>query len=86
MPKRSITCRITVGLAADHPVRRQKRRLAKSGWFISIRKMVSLPPITVQRSRSSTASASPGSNTGTVTMVARACNAFSSASVVPATW
>ena len=78
--------RMVCGPAAAQPPRRESLRFGKSSWPISIWKMVSLPEISVQRSRSSSCSAAPGSNVGSVTSVAPATSAMSADSVEPATW
>ena len=78
--------RMVCGPAAAQPPRRQSLRFAKSAWPISIWKIVSLPEISVQRSRSIISSAAPASKVGSVTRHAPHTSAISADSVEPATW
>ena len=78
--------RMVCGPAAAQPPRRLSFLFGKSAWPISNWKMVSLPEMSVQRSRSSISSAAPASKVGSVTSVAPATSDISAESVEPATW
>jgi hypothetical protein len=78
--------RIVSGPAAAQPPRRESRAGSKLGWPSMSWNKVSLPEVSVQRSRAIMASAAPASNVGSVTRQAPAASETRSESVVPATW
>ena len=86
MPSTSTILRIVSGPAAAQPPRKASCERSKSAWLISSWKSVSLPEISVQRSRVISASAAPASNVGSVTMHAPNTSDTSADSVEPPTW
>ena len=78
--------RMVSGPAADQPPRRWSFAGSKLGWPIISWNSVSLPEVSVQRSRAIMASAAPASKVGKVTRQVPAISETSSDSVVPATW
>ena len=78
--------RMVCGPAAAQPPRRQSFLPGKSSCPMSIWKMVSLPEISVQRSRSSISSAAPASKVGSVTRQQPNTSDINADNVEPPTW
>ncbi len=78
--------RMVCGPAAAQPPRSASRRFGRSACPISIWKMVSLPEISVQCSRSSISSAACASKVGSVTRQQPNTSDISAERVEPPTW
>ena len=83
---RSMIARMVSGPGRGPAAAQAQFARVEVGWPISIWNSVSLPEMSVQRSRSIISSAAPASNVGSVTRQAPTTSDISSDSVVPATW